>query len=146
MLPLQHLLMSERARHLTALEVKAIVFKVGPCSHLFVRAACLRVGPHAHPRWRLATEAVCLPRIALPTCEQLSFSACLTMQPTPRTSLLLPSHPFRTPQVAADLASLHDAGVLHRHVTIASVALARTGNLATARLMGHPYNVEAGQT
>jgi hypothetical protein len=74
MLPLQHLLMSERAAQLSALEVKAIVFKV-----------------------------------------------------------------------AADLASLHDAGVLHRHVTIASVALARTGNLATARLMGHPYNVDAGQ-
>lgn len=72
--------------------------------------------------------------------------SCLTTQPTPRTSLRLPSHPFRTIQVAADLASLHDAGVLHRHVTIASVALARTGNLATARLMGHPYNVEAGQT
>jgi len=46
--------------------------------------------------------------------------------------------------VAADLAELHDAGVLHRHVTIASVALSRSGNLATARLMGHPYNVEAG--
>ena len=30
MLPLQHLLMSERAQHLSALEVKAIVFKVGP--------------------------------------------------------------------------------------------------------------------
>ncbi|KAL4452542.1 hypothetical protein ABPG75_008204 [Micractinium tetrahymenae] len=73
MLPLQHLLMSERAQHLTALEVKAIVYKV-----------------------------------------------------------------------AADLAELHDAGILHRHVTIASVALARSGNLATARLMGHPYNVAAG--
>jgi hypothetical protein len=47
-------------------------------------------------------------------------------------------------QVAADLATLHDAGVLHRHVTIASVGLARGGSLATARLMGHPYNVDAG--
>jgi hypothetical protein len=28
LLPLQHLLMSERAQHLTTLEVKAIVFKV----------------------------------------------------------------------------------------------------------------------
>lgn len=73
MLPLQHLLMSERAQHLTALEVKAIVYKV-----------------------------------------------------------------------AADLAEVHDAGMLHRHVTIASVGLSRSGNLATARLMGHPYNVEAG--
>lgn len=74
MLPLQHLLMSERAHQLSALEVKAIVYKV-----------------------------------------------------------------------AADLAALHDAGILHRHVTVASVALARSGNLATARLMGHPYNVAAGQ-
>ena len=40
---------------------------------------------------------------------------------------------------------MHDAGMLHRHVTIASVALNRSGNLATARLMGHPYNVDAGQ-
>ena len=40
---------------------------------------------------------------------------------------------------------MHDGGVLHRHVTIASVALNRSGNLATARLMGHPYNVDAGQ-
>lgn len=74
MLPLQHLLMSERAQHLSALEVKAIVYKV-----------------------------------------------------------------------AADLGTLHDAGVLHRHVTVASVALSRSGNLATARLMGHPYNVDASQ-
>lgn len=74
LLPLQHLLMSKRAQHLTTLEVKAIVFKV-----------------------------------------------------------------------AADLAAMHDGGVLHRHVTIASVALNRSGNLATARLMGHPYNVDAGQ-
>lgn len=48
-------------------------------------------------------------------------------------------------QVAADLAALHDGGVLHRHVTVASVALCRSGNLATARLMAHPYNVHTGQ-
>ncbi len=40
MLPLQHLLMSERARHLTALEVKAIVFKVG---RTFVYSVCVFV-------------------------------------------------------------------------------------------------------
>eukprot|EP00887_Chlorella_sp_A99_P002837 scaffold6.g2837.t1 len=73
MLPLQHMLMSERAQSLSSLEVKAIVYKV-----------------------------------------------------------------------TGDLCRLHDAGMLHRHVTIASVAINRSGNLATARLMPHPRNAGAG--
>jgi hypothetical protein len=68
------------------------------------------------------------------------------LTPIPLPLLAQHTFPCATPaQVAADLAAMHDAGMLHRHVTIASVALNRSGNLATARLMGHPYNVDAGQ-
>ena len=69
------------------------------------------------------------------------------------STFLLPvdlSHPAHRPphlsglQVAQDLCHLHDTGMLHRHVTIASIAVARSGNLATARLMPHPFNIYAG--
>lgn len=52
MLPLQHLLMSERAQHLTALEVKAIVFKVCGCRVLcgdvLGPQALVMAGPRFH--------------------------------------------------------------------------------------------------
>lgn len=157
MLPLQHLLMSDRAQNLTALEVKAIVYKVGGCGRgLKVTATARRnVWVASRPPSAAAVGWPC--EASNSKSEQPAGRPCCPHAPRGRglcpagrfcglAPQIPPPPPWRPAcQVAADLAELHDAGILHRHVTIASVALARSGNLATARLMGHPYNVSAGR-
>lgn len=180
MLPLQHLLMSERAHQLSALEVKAIVYKarrqggagrlgvLGAAIHSPPCAACGQagrgwifsnaqgpdVGAHTWMTGPGAASRVVLSRAAAAKWASHGAAACrCSCCVCPPAAACRPRHPRHQfearsatlVQVAADLAALHDAGILHRHVTVASVALARSGNLATARLMGHPYNVAAGQ-
>ena len=178
LMPLQHLLMSERAQQLTALEVKAIVFKARRWS-----VPCCREVHGAYGRRRLGGRdprlnsnarrsrpvgtARCLaparppsspglnglppPRAPFPWLASRASDARPGRPPRRRRAAPPTSHrpPLCSPcflsQVASDLADLHDAGLLHRHVTVASVALSRSGSLATARLLGHPFNVHAGQ-
>lgn len=95
MLPLQHLLMSERARHLTALEVKAIVFKVRPCSRCVLCAACSRMeGPTPIPGGAWQPRRCVCPCLHVRSCPpQLPhYSAHSSNQPP----FALPSLPHNT--------------------------------------------------
>lgn len=117
LVPLQHLLLSPAAAALSTLDVKAIICKVGPPGRVFGPSQS-HSGPGGVQACRLASSHLSLCSPQLHKYPLLS-----------------------SPQIALDLDALHAQRSLHRHVSVACIAVPATGHLPASRLLPHGANI-----